>query len=54
MKAEQYGALFLVIVATLTLVYLAVAHNSEQAAGALIAVVAAGTSYYLRGKVQAQ
>lgn len=49
---EQYGALAMVGISLLALVYLSVMHQNEQAAGALIAVVAAGNGFFLRGKVE--
>jgi len=48
---ELVGGL-MVIAAMGTVAYLAIMGNSEQALGALIAVVAGGVSYFLRAKVQ--
>lgn len=52
-KAQVIGALVMVMVALGVVSYLAVM-GSEQAQGALIAVVAGGTGFYLRGKVERQ
>jgi len=48
---EKIGALGMVAIAMAALSYLAVIGN-EQAQGALIAVVSAGTGYFLRGRVE--
>lgn len=50
-QIEKIGALVMVGIAMVVLAYLAV-QQVEQAQGALIAVVSAGTGYFLRGKVQ--
>lgn len=50
--AEKVGAL-MALMAMLVIAYLAVAGGSEQAAGGLLAVLAAATGFFLRGKVQA-
>lgn len=48
---EKLGAVAMVAVALMVVSYLAV-NGNEPAGGALIAVVAAGSGYFLRGKVQ--
>lgn len=50
-QVEKLGALLMVIVAMAVLSYLSVQGN-EQSQGALIAVVSAGTGYFLRGRVE--
>lgn len=50
-QTTQIGALAMTVIAMGVLSYLAVLGN-EACQGALIAVVSAGTSYFLRGKVQ--
>lgn len=50
-KVTEIGALGMVAVALAAVTYLAVTGN-ESAGGALIAVVAAGNGYFLRGRVQ--
>ena len=49
-RITEVGALGMVAVALAVVSYLAVM-GSEQAAGALISVVAAGVGFFLRGRV---
>ena len=49
---ELIGGL-MVLAAMGVVAYLAIMAHSDQAAGALIAVVAGGVGYFLRAKVQA-
>lgn len=51
-KAQELGALAMVAVALVVVAGLAWQGN-EQAQGALIGVIAAGVSFYLRGRIQA-
>lgn len=50
-EIERLGALGMVAVSMGVVGYLAIV-GSEQAQGALIAVVAAGAGYFLRGRVE--
>ena len=50
-RIPEWGALGMVMVAIVVVSFLAI-NGSEQAEGALIAVIATGTSYFLRGKVE--
>lgn len=51
MDAEKIGALGMVIVASAVVSWLAL-NGNEASQGAIIAVVSAGTGYFLRGKVE--
>ena len=50
-QIQQVGAALMVAVALGVVAYLAVVGN-EQAQGALISILAAGTGFFLRGRVQ--
>ena len=52
-KIRDLGALGLVMIALLVVAYKAVIAGSEPALGALISILAAGTGYFLRGRVEA-
>lgn len=50
-RIPEWGALFMVMITMLVVSVLAL-KGVEQAQGALFAVLASGTSYFLRGKVE--
>ena len=49
---QEIGALVMVVIALLVISYAATIGGSEQAEGALIGILAAGTGFFLRGKVE--
>ena len=50
---RDFGALGLVAIALFAVAWKAIIEGSEPALGALISILAAGTGYFLRGRVEA-